>query len=169
MKRMLWIAVIVAMTVIAGCGGKKAGDTAPPPVEPTPTPTETVQDIPATNDPVPSAQLDASMIGDVYFDYDSYNLTSEAKSTLEANARALKQVTAGALTIEGHCDERGTKAYNLALGEKRANAAKDFLVALGVDGSRLNTVSYGKERPFDDGHDESAWAKNRRAHFVIGQ
>src|SRR5512139_1050308 len=107
MKRMLWIAVVVAMTMIAGCGGKKAGDSAPPPVEPTNPSTETVQDIPApTPDPVPSAQLDASMIGDVYFDFDSYNLTSEAKSTLEANARALKQVTAGGLTIEGHCDER---------------------------------------------------------------
>ena len=169
MKRMLWIAVVVAMTAIAGCGGKKAGDTAPPPVEPTTQPTETVTETPAPIDPVPSNQLDPSMIGDVFFDYDSYNLTSEAKSTLEANSRALKQAPAGNLTIEGHCDERGTKAYNLALGEKRANAAKDFLVALGVDGGRLNTVSYGKERPFDDGHDESAWAKNRRAHFVIGQ
>lgn len=169
-KRTLWIAVLVAMTVIAGCGGKKAGDTTPPPVEPSSPSTETVQDVPATNpDPVPSNQLDASQISDVFFDFDSYNLTSEAKGSLEANARELKRVTVGNLTIEGHCDERGTKAYNLALGEKRANAAKEFLVALGVDGSRLNTVSYGKERPFDDGHDESAWAKNRRAHFVVGQ
>jgi peptidoglycan-associated lipoprotein len=103
----------------------------------------------------------------VYFDFDSYNLTSEAKGTLDANARELKRVSAAAITIEGHCDERGTKAYNLALGEKRANAAREYLVALGVSGSRINTVSYGKERPFDPGHDESAWAKNRRAHFVV--
>ena len=75
----------------------------------------------------------------------------------------------GNVTIEGHCDERGTSAYNLALGEKRANAAKEYLVALGVNAARVSTVSYGKERPFDDGHDESAWAKNRRAHFVAGQ
>jgi peptidoglycan-associated lipoprotein len=73
------------------------------------------------------------------------------------------------ITIEGHCDERGTKAYNLALGEKRANAAKEYLVALGVSGSRIATVSYGKERPFDPGHDEAAWAKNRRAHFVVNR
>jgi peptidoglycan-associated lipoprotein len=166
--RMLWIAVLVAMTAIAGCGGKKAADS-PPPVEPASSggATETVQDIPpATTDPVASGEIDMSMISDVFFDYDSYALSSEAKGTLEANARELKRASQGSVTIEGHCDERGTKAYNLALGEKRANAAKDFLVALGVDGGRINTVSYGKERPFDQGHDESAWAKNRRAHFV---
>jgi peptidoglycan-associated lipoprotein len=169
-KRMLWIAVVMALAVSAGCGGKKAADTSAPAAEPSVPPTETVQDIPAaTPEPVPSNQLDFSAISDVYFDFDSYSLTSEAKGTLEANARELKRATAGSLTIEGHCDERGTKAYNLALGEKRANAAKDFLVALGVNASRISTVSYGKERPFDEGHDESAWAKNRRAHFVAGQ
>lgn len=168
-KRMLWIAVLVALTVIAGCGGKKATET-PPPVEPTPTQTETVQDIPApTPDPVTPEQLDPSAISDVYFDFDSYSLSSEAKSALEANAREMKRITVGNVTIEGHCDERGTQAYNLALGEKRANAAKEFLVALGVDPSRISTVSYGKERPFDEGHNESAWAKNRRAHFTAGQ
>ncbi len=169
-KRMLWIAVLVAMTAIAGCGGKKATDS-PPPVEPTNnSATETVQDIPATSpDPVTSDQLDLSAISDVYFDFDSYSLSAEGKSSLEANSRELKRATMGNLTIEGHCDERGTQAYNLALGEKRANAAKDFLVALGVNGSRISTVSYGKERPFDDGNSESSWAKNRRAHFVAGQ
>ena len=72
-----------------------------------------------------------------------------------------------AVTIEGHCDERGTNAYNLALGEKRANAAKDYLVSLGVDGGRITTISYGEEKPFDAGHDETAWTKNRRGHFVV--
>lgn len=168
-KRLLWIAVLVALTAVAGCGGKKATDTAPP-VEPTPnTQTETVQETPATSDPATSDQVEPVSLNDVYFDFDSYSLSSEAKGTLEANARELKRVTTGTFTIEGHCDERGTKAYNLALGEKRANAAKEFLVALGVSASRISTVSYGKERPFDDGHDESAWAKNRRAHFVAGQ
>jgi peptidoglycan-associated lipoprotein len=169
-KRMLWIAVLVAMTAIAGCGGKKATDT-PPPVEPASSSgTETMEEIPATSpDPATSDQLDLSAISDVYFDFDSYALSAEAKSTLEANSRELKRSTAGNVTIEGHCDERGTQAYNLALGEKRANAAKEFLVALGVNGSRISTVSYGKERPFDDGGNESAWAKNRRAHFVAGQ
>ena len=167
-KRMLWIAVLVALTAIAGCGGKKAADSQPL-VEPANGgATETVQDIPATNDPVPSDQVQPASLMDAYFDFDSYSLSSEAKGTLEANARELKRVTTGNITIEGHCDERGTKAYNLALGEKRANAAKDFLVALGVSASRITTVSYGKERPFDDGHDDSAWAKNRRAHFVAG-
>lgn len=168
LKRMLWIAALVALTAVAGCGGKKAVDT--PPVEPSNGgATETVQDIQATQDPVPSDQVQPVSLMDAYFDFDSYSLSSEAKGTLEANARELKRVTTGNITIEGHCDERGTKAYNLALGEKRANAAKDFLVALGVSASRITTVSYGKERPFDDGHDDSAWAKNRRAHFVAGQ
>jgi len=168
--RMLWIAALIALTVIAGCGGKKATDT-PPPVEPSTSSNEPVaEDIPApTTDPAPSDQLNPSAVSDVYFDFDSFALSSEAKGTLESNSGELKRVAAANITIEGHCDERGTKAYNLALGEKRANAAKEFLVALGVNGSRITTVSYGKERPFDDGHDESAWAKNRRAHFVAGQ
>ena len=168
-KSMLVIAMLVAMVIMAGCGGKKATE-APPPVEPTNGgATETVQDIPATSDPVPSDQVAPLSVNDVFFDFDSYSLSAEARGTLESNAAELKRVTTGNVTIEGHCDERGTQAYNLALGEKRANAAKEFLVAAGVDGSRINTVSYGKERPFDDGHDESAWAKNRRAHFVTGQ
>ena len=168
-KTMLMIAVLVAMVVMAGCGGKKATDDVPP-VEPTPTQTNSnVEDIPATNDPATSDQVAPLSVNDVFFDFDSYSLSGEARGTLEANANELKRVTTGNITIEGHCDERGTKAYNLALGEKRANAAKEFLVAAGVNGSRINTVSYGKERPFDDGHDESAWAKNRRAHFVAGQ
>ena len=168
-KSMLVIAVLVAMVIMAGCGGKKATET-PPPVEPTNGgATETVQDIPATNDPATSDQVAPMSVNDVFFDFDSYSLSGEARGTLESNSAELKRVTAGNITIEGHCDERGTKAYNLALGEKRANAAKEFLVAAGVNASRINTVSYGKERPFDDGHDESAWAKNRRAHFVAGQ
>ena len=167
--RMLWIVALVALTAIAGCGGKKATDS-PPPVEPTGGNTAPpVEEAPATNDPATSDQMDQMSLNDVFFDFDSYSLSSEAKGTLDANANELKRVTAAAVTIEGHCDERGTKAYNLALGEKRANAAKDYLVALGVNGSRITTVSYGKERPFDDGHDESAWAKNRRAHIMSGQ
>ena len=86
---------------------------------------------------------------------------------LDANAALLKQNMSWAVTIEGHCDERGTAEYNLALGERRAVAARAYLVSLGVPADRLRTVSYGKEFPFDPGHDESACAKNRRAHFVI--
>jgi peptidoglycan-associated lipoprotein len=168
-KHMLWIAVLLGLTAIAGCGGKKA-TTAPPPTEPAattnqPAVEETTDKTPTT----PSEEVQPLSLTDAFFDFDSYVLSSEAKGTLETNAKEMKRVTVGNVTIEGHCDERGTKAYNLALGEKRANAAKDYLVALGVNATRINTVSYGKERPFDDGHDDSAWAKNRRAHFVMGQ
>jgi peptidoglycan-associated lipoprotein len=168
-KHMIFALALVALMAIAGCGGKKA-TTAPPPTEPASSTTDQpVTEQPATTDPTPSEELNQMALSDAFFDFDSYALSSEAKGTLEQNAKELKRVTAGNITIEGHCDERGTKAYNLALGEKRAGAAKEYLVALGVNGTRINTVSYGKERPFDDGHDDSAWAKNRRAHFVMGQ
>lgn len=166
-KRLMVLATILSIVAVAGCGGKKAveptPETAPatPVEEPTETPIETPTE--TTNDVSPIS------LNDVFFDFDKYNLSSEAKSTLEANARELKRVSDANITIEGHCDERGTKAYNLALGDKRAGAAKDYLVSLGVTASRITTISYGKERPFDPGHDESAWAKNRRGHFVTGQ
>ena len=86
---------------------------------------------------------------------------------LDANAGILKKYSSWTVTIEGHCDERGTAEYNLALGERRAVAARTYLVALGISADRLRTVSYGKEFPFDPGHDDGAWGKNRRAHFVI--
>ena len=168
--RTLWIAALLAVAAMAGCGGKKAVDN-PPPAEPAPA-TSNAPKVEESTDrgaTTTSEQVAPVSLNDAFFDFDSYVLTSEAKGTLEANAKELKRATVGNITIEGHCDERGTKAYNLALGEKRANAAKEYLVALGVSGSRINTVSYGKERPFDPGHDESAWAKNRRAHFVTGQ
>lgn len=168
-KSMIFAFALIALLAIAGCGGKKA-TTAPPPTEPaTSTTTPPVETPTDTAPTTPSEELTQMQLSDAFFDFDSYALSSEAKGTLEQNAKELKRVTASNITIEGHCDERGTKAYNLALGEKRANAAKDYLVALGVSGSRINTVSYGKERPFDEGHDDSAWAKNRRAHFVTGQ
>jgi peptidoglycan-associated lipoprotein len=109
------------------------------------------------------------VLNDVFFDFDKATLTPDAKSILSSNATQLKDADEMTVTIEGHCDERGTRSYNLALGEKRANAAKDFLVSLGVPASMITTVSYGKDRPFDTGHTEAAWAKNRRAHFVINQ
>ena len=102
-----------------------------------------------------------------YYDYDSAELSAEARAALDANAAVLKKYPSWTVTIEGHCDERGTAEYNLALGERRAVAAQSYLVALGIPASRVKTVSYGKEFPFDPGHDEAAWAKNRRAHFVI--
>jgi peptidoglycan-associated lipoprotein len=102
-----------------------------------------------------------------FFDYDSAELSAEARAVLDANAATLKKYASWTITVEGHCDERGTAEYNLALGERRAVAAQSYLVSLGIPAARLRTVSYGKEFPFDPGHDEAAWAKNRRAHFVI--
>ena len=98
---------------------------------------------------------------------DSFEVDGPAQQALNTNAEILKKYPNWVITIEGHCDERGTAEYNLALGEKRALAAKTYLVSLGVPADRLRTVSYGKEFPVDPGHDESAWSKNRRAHFVV--
>ncbi len=102
----------------------------------------------------------------VFFDFDKHELTSQAREALNANGRILKENKAMRVTIEGHCDERGTTQYNLALGEKRARSAMNYLASLGVESGRMEIVSYGKERPFMMGHDESSWAQNRRAHFV---
>ncbi len=104
---------------------------------------------------------------DAFFDFDQSDLREDARSALSGDAQWLKKHTSVQVLIEGHCDERGTSAYNLALGDRRANAAKDYLVSLGVDASRLRTVSYGKERPFCTESTESCWQKNRRAHLVI--
>jgi peptidoglycan-associated lipoprotein len=106
-------------------------------------------------------------IADAFFNYDEAALSSDAQAALTTSASWLKKNPQYALLIEGHCDERGTEQYNLALGDRRANIAKEYIVTLGVDGSRIRTVSYGEERPFDPGHDESAWSKNRRAHLVL--
>lgn len=104
---------------------------------------------------------------DIYFDYDKSNLRSEAQEVLKSKAGWLRDNPDVNVTIEGHCDERGTNAYNLALGDRRANSAKSYLIDLGISGSRLTTISYGEERPLVPGHNEEAWAKNRRAHFAI--
>jgi peptidoglycan-associated lipoprotein len=106
-------------------------------------------------------------LSDAFFDYDQSDLREDARSVLAGDAQWLKKHSTVQVLIEGHCDERGTAAYNLALGDRRANAAKEYLVSLGIDGSRLRTVSYGKERPFCTESTESCWQKNRRAHLVI--
>ena len=104
---------------------------------------------------------------DVYFDYDSYTLTEPAKKVLDEKLAFLKRYPKVQVTIEGHCDERGTTEYNLALGERRAHAAQQYILNSGAANLRLTTVSYGKERPVATGHDEASWAKNRRDHFVL--
>lgn len=117
----------------------------------------------------PGSQEDlAANVGDrVFFGYDSSSLESEAQSTLQRQAAWLNQYPNVNVTVEGHCDERGTREYNIALGERRAAAAKKFLVGLGVKSSRISTISYGKERPAVIGSNESAWGQNRRAVTVI--
>ncbi len=104
---------------------------------------------------------------DVYFDFDSSALADMAKDVLARKAEFLRQAQDASVIIEGHCDERGTSAYNIALGDRRAESAKAFLLDLGIDASQLTTISYGEERPVDTGKKEESWAKNRRAHFVV--
>jgi len=106
-------------------------------------------------------------IPDINFDFDKYNLKPDAQSILKAGAPAYLKYRDYKLVIEGHCDERGTVEYNLALGEKRAMEAAKYLIDLGIGKERIKTISYGKEMPLDKGHNDAAWAKNRRAHFVI--
>jgi peptidoglycan-associated lipoprotein len=118
--------------------------------------------------PVPGSKEDfVANVGDrVFFAFDKSELTSDSRRTLDRQAAWLKQWSNQRLTVEGHCDERGTREYNLALGERRANAVKDYLVAQGVSASRLSTISYGKERPAVLGSNEAAWAQNRRGVSV---
>ena len=106
-------------------------------------------------------------LGDIYFGYDRATLSPEAEAGLRGHARWLGQNPGSRVVIEGHCDERGTVEYNLALGDQRARVAMEYLVSLGVDLERLTTVSYGKERPKSLGNNDAAWAQNRRAHFVV--
>ena len=142
----------------------------PAPPEPVAEPT-VVPPEPVPSDSILSASLDdlnrTSPLKPAFFDYDSAELGAPAQSALAESAAVLKRYPTWTVTIEGHCDERGTAEYNLALGERRSVAARTYLVSLGIPAGRLRTVSYGKEFPFDSGHDEAAYAKNRRAHFVI--
>ncbi len=137
-----------------------------PVVEPIIVPPEPVRD-----DAISAASLDdlnrSSPLKAVFYELDSSELSAEGQRILDQNAALLKRYPNWTVTVEGHCDERGTAEYNLALGERRAIAARAYLVSLGIPADRLRTVSYGKEFPFDPGHDEAAFAKNRRAHFVI--
>ena len=115
------------------------------------------------------AQMFAQNMKDVFFDYDSYEITQQYQQVLQADARFLQQHPNMKFIIEGHCDERGSTEYNLALGDNRANAAKQALISLGIPADRIRTISYGKEKPFCTESTESCWAQNRRAHFAYQQ
>lgn len=115
----------------------------------------------------PLMPAESLMLGDIFFDFDRFALRGDARATLEANANHLKEQDGWNLTIEGHCDERGTEAYNLVLGERRADAVRQYLVELGVPESKIRITSFGKTRPFCFEHNDECWQENRRAHFVI--
>jgi len=148
-----------------------------------PPPTAEAQPRPAAPAPVPSAPapvpvppipsrtfqqaIQEFQNQDINFDFDKYDLRPDARATLDRKAAFLNENGSVRTQIEGHCDERGTEAYNLALGERRANAARQYLTTIGISAGRLSTISYGKERPLDPGHNEAAWARNRRDHFVV--
>lgn len=164
----LFVLFLVGLLVVAvgACSKKQTTKGEIAPAEEVAETTPAVEEVQETAQPeTPAVKM--PVLGDVYFEFDKSRITDESKQTLAENARQLGDAGSMAITIEGHCDERGTNAYNLALGEKRANAAKDYLVSLGVAAGRVTTVSYGEEKPFDSGHDEQAWSKNRRAHFVV--
>lgn len=178
--------ILVMLLAAVGCGGKNppiARPTQPPPPvvatvpERPPAPAEPIAEPvvratePINEESVTSEALDelnrSAPLRPVFFELDSEELTAEGRRVLDNNAGVLKQNATWVVTIEGHCDERGSAEYNLALGERRALAARTYLLSLGLSADRLRTVSYGKEFPFDPGHEEGAYAKNRRAHFVI--
>ena len=179
----LGLAWVMVLFVLGGCSDN------PPPVVPDSVPSPPAEEFSAAAPPPPppvalpvappvvpedefaSRSLEElnrdSPLDPAYFLLDSSGLDTTAQRVVEANAEVLRRYPNWIVTIEGHCDERGTPEYNLALGERRALATRQYLVELGLDPSRVRTVSYGKEFPFDPGHDDAAWAENRRAHFVI--
>jgi peptidoglycan-associated lipoprotein len=111
--------------------------------------------------------FESRLLKDIHFDFDRYDIRPGDAEILKENAALLMKYPKVKIQTEGHCDERGTSEYNLALGERRANGAKKYLISLGISPDRISTISYGEERPLDAGHNEEAWAKNRRGHFVI--
>jgi len=178
------VILAVLLTVAVGACAKKqppiarpmpppaTGTTIPPPPAP---PRPVAESVPVppmpVEDTIGSKSLDDlnrdSPLKPLFYELDSSEVSAEGQRLLQANAAVMRKYPTWQVTIEGHCDERGTAEYNLALGERRALAARSYLVSLGIPADKLKTVSYGKEFPFDPGHADAAWAKNRRAHFVI--
>ena len=189
-RRLTWtilLALLALVVLTAACGGKdQDADTVPePPTREEAEPAPPVEEPPVqeVTEPFPAEPVDTGdaedaeptidelnrqgVLATVFFAFDSSELTDAARGTLRENSAWLKNNSQYRVVIEGHCDERGTIEYNLALGDRRAGAVRDYLSSLGVSASRMRVVSYGEERPADPGHGESAWAKNRRAAFVI--
>ncbi len=163
----------------AAVGPPAAVAPAPPPAPPAPPPAPPVAETPVTPPPAPAetpvapppppptpATPAASPLKDVFFNFDKSTIRADQRAALDEDVAWLKATADAKITVEGHCDERGTTEYNLALGERRAKAVKDYLIKAGIAADRISTISYGKERPFVIGHDESAWKWNRRGHLV---
>ncbi len=165
------LCLAVAMAVGTGCHHKK-----PTPINPELTPPSAKAPAePTTGTGQPNVDLenllfskDNGKIKPIYFDFDRYDLRPDALSTLKANVDVLKQYPDVIVQVEGHCDERGTPEYNMALGDRRAQSTREQMIRLGISGDRIVTISYGKEAPVDPGHNEAAWAKNRRCEFAQG-
>lgn len=179
------LALAIALILVAGltaCGPKDAPEPAPmmdveaPPapaeeVAPTPAPDTSMDTKPSILDKdlqgIQDEAVRTGLLGDIFFDFDKFDLRADARERLQKNADFMNQYPTLEFGLEGHCDERGTNEYNLALGERRAHAAKDYLVSLGVSSNHIRTISYGEEKPFCMGHDESCWQDNRRGHFIV--
>jgi peptidoglycan-associated lipoprotein len=164
--------LVLGLVSLAACATKPkpvapvAHNDAPPPAAAPEAPPAAA---PAPTGPVPGSEQDFVVnVGDrAYFDFNEYTVRADAQSLLTAQAQWLQRYPAVHIRIEGNCDERGTREYNMALGARRAETVRSFLVAHGVDAARINTISYGKERPLDLGHDDSAWSKDRNAHTAL--
>jgi len=170
---LLTVITLAALLCFGGCA-KKAVDATPSPVAPVAaapsgeaaaTAGAEAQSQPVATAAATLSTQDGSKLETIYFDYDSFTLQPAARQALERNAAWMRTNPTVKVTIEGHCDERGSDEYNLALGDRRARAVKSYLTTLGIDGERLATISYGEERSAVVGHDETAWSKNRRAEF----
>jgi peptidoglycan-associated lipoprotein len=159
-----FVSAVAAALILAACSTKPVEEVAPPaPPPPAPAPAPAPPSGPAPD----SIEYFNTVVGNsVNFDFDKYDLRADSQAVLRAQAAWLNQNPSRTLTVEGHCDERGTREYNLGLGERRANAAKQYLMTLGVAESRLKTISYGKERPLCVESSESCWGKNRRGTSV---
>lgn len=167
-KKSALILATASVLALSACK-KQAPEELPPPPQDVVTPTPTPPPPPQGPAPGTQAHFSQAMQGrdTIYFDTDKFDIDAQDQAALTQQATYLRQYPNIRATIEGHCDERGTREYNLALGERRANAAKNYLVSLGIPADRLTTVSYGKERPVALGSNESAWAQNRRAVTIV--
>ncbi|WP_340588914.1 peptidoglycan-associated lipoprotein Pal [Erythrobacter alti] len=169
MNRFIIAVTLSSALALSACKKDPPETTPPPPADVVTSPTPTPTSAPVGPQPGSQAHFSSAMMGadTIYFDTDRYNIDNEDMAALRRQAEYMLQYTGSTATVEGHADERGTRDYNLALGERRANAAKNYLVSLGVPATRLRTVSYGEERPVATGSTEQAWARNRRSVTVM--